>query len=174
MTTAAERPSIVDFMAKTWKSGGMAKQPYKLSILIFELEQILNIDVYDTGERKLIVGTRNIRKQLWEVSETALVAIAPGIIVCDMSPDLPAMYCTGVLERDGENGYIVKTFASLNDESIYGYAWIKIGPGRVNHSDAAAVFLWCFGRDEGGSLGISPEHWASLHPRIERWLAPAK
>ena len=173
MLAVKTKPPSFEDMAGIWKSGGDLKSPYNISALTSELRKF-GLNVNQDGEQILIFGTRNIRKQLWEDLEGQLIAVAPGVIICNISFSGAARYCTGLLERSDGNYYEVKVFASVNGEHIYGNASINIGPGPVDYREAAAVFYWGFGRDEGSSLGITPERWAVMHPWIERWLGPAK
>jgi hypothetical protein len=167
-----ERPSL-EVMAKMWSEGGDAKQPYNISFFTHGLKKF-GLNVNQDGEQMLIVGSRNVARHLWENTEGQLIAVAPGILVCNVLPSGAGPYCTGVLRPSGPTRYYVEVFARHNGERIYGNASISVGPGPVDHREAAAVFNWGFGPDQGSSVGITPARWAEMQPWIDRWLNVGK
>ena len=83
-------------------------------------------------------------------------------------------YLPGILTRTSPIRYDVNVFARHNREHIYGSASIQAGPGPVDHREAAAVFYWGFGRDEGSSVGMTSARWNEMQPWIDGWLDKGK
>ena len=158
-------------LAELWKTGGDTKLPYNIANLTFEIQK-LGFGVFEKYERMLLVGYRNAPMRLWEDTVGELIAVVPGIILCNFPEKHVARFCTGVLSRTNDWRYKVEVFGKHNGDSLYGggNADITVGPGPVSHRNAAAVFYWGYGRDEGGSVGMTAARWEEMHPWIERWL----